>query len=187
MPRNGSNPEVASSPVSSPSASDRELIGQLVARFDDATNRRDEDGFRALWTKDASWSIGQPRPMSVTGLDAIVAEWHRLLGATEWFFRASYAGIVDVSGDEAVGRWPCLEMSTVSHPQSAAHSGYENRAFYEDYYVRREDRWLFSKRRYVYFWISDAPIKGQAVPATGDTLSDMPSYAAAKSYGVADQ
>ena len=165
--------------------SDRELITQLVARFDDATNIRDADGFRTLWTHDAEWRIGEPRPMHAKGIDDIVSHWQGLLDRAEWFFRGSYAGVVDVDGDAGVGRWPCLEMSTVAHPEDPKRSGYDNRAVYEDRYVRRDGRWLFASRSYVYFWISDAPIPGQKVPMPNDRLSDEPSFAA-KDRGLAN-
>ena len=159
--------------------SDREEIGQLVARFDDATNRGDVEGFRALSAEDAVWEIMEPRPMRAEGVDAIVAKWQALLDVAQWFFRGSFVGVVDVDGDTALGRWPCVETSTIAAPADAAHSGYDNRAFYEDAYVRRNGAWLFSRRRYVCFYISDAPLPGRAVPLTRDLLSDAPSFARA--------
>ena len=50
-------------------------IHDLVARFDDAVNRRDRDEMRKLWAEDSVWSIGDPRPMSVRGADRIVETW----------------------------------------------------------------------------------------------------------------
>jgi SnoaL-like domain len=67
-----------------------------------------------------------------------------LLG-TKWLFRGSFVGVLQIDGDDATGRWPCVETGTFSDGK-----GYDNRAIYEDIYVRRIGRWWFKERRYVY-------------------------------------
>jgi ketosteroid isomerase-like protein len=51
---------------------ERTAIAELVARFDDAVNRRDVKEFASLWHKDALWEVGEPMPMQVQGADATV-------------------------------------------------------------------------------------------------------------------
>jgi ketosteroid isomerase-like protein len=147
-------------------ADDRFEIEQLVARFDDAVNRRDPDEFRRLWTEDGVWEIGEPFPLTVRGADAVTATWAQMLGAMTWLFRGSFAGVLVVDGDGAQGRWPCVETGTFSDGR-----GYDNRAVYEDRYERRDGRWLFAHRRYLYLWLSQEPLPGAPV-ALGAEITD---------------
>jgi ketosteroid isomerase-like protein len=138
--------------------SDRAAITDLVARFDDAVNRRDVAEFSSLWCDDAVWEIESPMRMTTGGAAQIVATWQQMLGGTKWLFRGSFAGVLQVNGDAATGRWPCIETGTFADGK-----GYDNRAIYEDRYVRRGERWLFQHRRYVYLWLSSEPVPGAPI------------------------
>lgn len=140
---------------------DKRAIAQLVAGFDDAVNRRDVAEFAQLWTDDAVWEIGEPRSMRVEGASQIVETWKGMIAGTRWLFRGSFMGVVIVDGGTLRGRWPCIETGTFNDGQ-----GYDNRAFYEDEYVRQDGRWLFRHRRYVYLWLSSVALPGG--PVTGE-------------------
>ncbi len=132
-------------------------ISQLVARFDDAVNRRDVAEFALLWSPDATWEISEPMPLHVEGSENIVKTWQNMLGGTQWLFRGSFAGVVEVQGDRASGRWPCIETGTF-----VGGKGYDNRAMYEDTYVSLDGVWLFQRRKYIYFWLSNEKLPGSA-------------------------
>lgn len=134
-------------------------ITDLVARFDDAVNRRSAEEFRPLWAADAVWEIGAPLPMRVEGASAIVETWQSMIGATTWLFRGSFAGVVDIDGDTATGRWPCIETG-----EFKADRDYDNRAVYEDTYVRTPDGWRFKRRFYRYIWLSREDLPGAPQP-----------------------
>ena len=128
---------------------DHAAIGRLVALFDEATNRRDADLFAELWTEDAIWEIGEPRPMRVEGSAKVRERWQALLDATVWLFRGSFAGVVEIHGDAAVGRWPCIESGALREAGK-----YDNYAEYEDEYRRTATGWCFARRRYRYLRLS---------------------------------
>jgi ketosteroid isomerase-like protein len=156
--------------VTDRSQADFIAISILVARFDDAVNRRDVDEFRGLWASDAIWEIGDPRPLRVEGRETIVQTWTQLLANAEWLFRGSFAGVVAIDGDKATGRWPCVETGTFRATSSTPSTGYDNRAIYEDQYVKREGRWYFAHRKYVYLWLSYEKLPGGPVKLTGELL-----------------
>lgn len=52
---------------------DESAIRNLTARFADTATRNDTEGFRALWTPDATWNIGAPNTASCPGLEEIMA------------------------------------------------------------------------------------------------------------------
>jgi ketosteroid isomerase-like protein len=137
---------------------DRWALFDLVGKFDDAVNRRDIEEFRSLWADDAVWEIGEPMPMRIEGAQAITEKWSQMIQGTQWLFRGSFTGVVVVDGDVATGRWPCIETGTFING-----AGYDNRALYEDVYVRLDGRWLFQKRSYVYLWLSNETLPGAAI------------------------
>jgi ketosteroid isomerase-like protein len=136
----------------------RLAITELVARFDDSVNRRDVAQFEQLWANDAVWEIGEPLPMRVAGGANIIETWQKMLAGTQWLFRGSFAGVINVQADTATGRWPCIETGSF-----ADGTGYDNRAIYQDQYIQRDGRWLFQSRRYHYLWLSRDPLAGQPV------------------------
>ncbi len=136
----------------------RTAIFELVARFDDAVNRRNVAEFEQLWATDATWQIGNPMPMHVQGASGIVTTWQTMLGATQWLFRGSFTGVIHIEDNRAKGRWPCIETGTFADGK-----GYDNRAIYEDDYVCRKGRWLFQRRHYHYLWLSQATLPGGPV------------------------
>jgi ketosteroid isomerase-like protein len=146
---------------------DHLAIHDLVARFDDAVNRRDAAEFGRLWAPDAVWEIGDPRPMRIGGAEAILSTWRGMIDGTRWLFRGSFAGVVTLDGDRGVGRWPCIETGVFADGES-----YDNRALYEDIYVREEGRWLFGHRRYLYLWLSSETLRGAAVRLGEEIAAD---------------
>lgn len=138
---------------------DKRAIAQLVAGFDDAVNRRDAAEFARLWSGDAVWEIGEPRPMRVVGAPQIVEAWLGMIASTKWLFRGSFMGVVTQDGDALRGRWPCIETGTFNDG-----TAYDNRAIYEDEYVHENGRWQFRRRRYVYLWLSSETLPGAPVP-----------------------
>ncbi len=145
-------------------------IYDLVARFDDAVNRRDKSEFSKLWAKDAVWEIGNPRPLYVEGAESIVDTWSTMLFGSEWMFRGSFAGVVTVNGVNATGRWPCIETGTLLSPNKSP-QGYDNRAVYEDDYIKIDGLWLFQRRRYLYLWLSTRQMPGSPVKLGPEILS----------------
>lgn len=138
--------------------SDENAIQDLVARFDDAANRRDIAEFRKLWTRDGVWEIGDPMPLHVAGADTIATTWLAALADTDWLFRGSFAGVVLIDSDKATGLWPCVETGTFADGR-----GYDNRASYDDIYRRVDDAWHFQRRHYTYLWLSNDKLCGAPV------------------------
>ncbi|MDX2065616.1 MAG: nuclear transport factor 2 family protein [Fimbriimonadaceae bacterium] len=141
---------------------DYEEIAILVAKFDEAVNRRRIELFDTLWSEDASWEIRNPMPMRVETCAKIIETWQQMLGGTKWLFRGSFLGTVTINGDTASGRWPCVETG-----EFADGTPYDNRAYYEDTYVRTDAGWRFRSRSYHYLWLSRSPLVGDVI---GDTV-----------------
>ena len=141
-------------------------IYDLVARFDDAVNRRDKDEFRTLWAEDGVWEIGPPRELSLQGADRITDIWYKMTMSAEWMFRGSFAGVVTLDGSTGHGRWPCIETGNLGVKANGPPPGYDNRAIYEDLYIKTDDIWLFKKRHYVYLWLSTNELPGAPVKLT---------------------
>lgn len=165
-------PPSAPSPRKPAILSDRAAIVDLVARFDDAVNRRDADEFGALWAEEAIWEIGDPQPLHVEGREAIIETWRRMIAGTDWLFRGSFMGVIGVEGDTGWGRWPCVETGTFTATADSAARGYDNRAIYEDLYVRQDGHWRFRHRRYLYLWLSSENLPGGRIALGEEIASD---------------
>ena len=149
------------------SLKDSAAITEIVARFDDAVNRRDVEEFHNLWIDNAIWEICDPMYMHVEGRDTIVETWKDMVAGTKWLFRGSFTGVVRVFGDQAIGRWPCIETGTFLDGR-----GYDNRSIYEDVYIRTPIGWKFKRRRYLYLWLSNEMLPGHAVPMGEEIATD---------------
>ena len=103
--------------------------------------------------------------MRTQGADRITENWSNMTAQFAWLFRGSFAGVVTLDGDEGSGHWPCVETGAYAKRDSNnAQPGYDNRAVYEDAYVKRDGHWLFSRRRYLYLWLSSQALPGHSVP-----------------------
>jgi ketosteroid isomerase-like protein len=153
---------------------DHDAITMLIARFDDAVNRRDVAEFGRLWAEDAIWEIGDPFPLRVQARDRIIGTWTGMVANTEWLFRGSFVGVVNIEGETANGRWPCVETGTFKATGSTPAKGYDNRALYEDRYVKQDGIWLFAHRRYLYLWLSSEDLPGDPVPL-GEEIAPDPA------------
>ena len=163
--------QVAPAPRSDANLTDRWAIFDLVARYDDAVNRRDVPEFRSLWTDDAVWEIGDPKPRRVEGAEEIIATWQMMLGKLAWLFRGTFAGVATIDGDRATGRWPCIKTGTFAKEKDGDEIGYDNRAVFEDIYVRNDGRWYFQTRRSLYLWLSNEKLPGSAVKLGEELLA----------------
>jgi ketosteroid isomerase-like protein len=119
---------------------DQLALRTLHDAYADAVFRRDAQAWGALWAEDAVWNLGQG---DVTGKDKIVPMW---IGAMGMFSQVAFfcqPGALEVDGDAASGRVYTQEVLTEQDGTLRRIVG-----CYEDTYVRRDGRWLFSSRRY---------------------------------------
>ena len=131
-------------------------VRDLIARFDDAINRRDMHTFHGLWTADAVWDI---RTMSTsTGPDAITATIAGMLDNWEVFFQLSGEAVIESDGDQVLARSPMWEFGRSHGGQS--YSGY---ALNADRFVTGANGWRFARRTWYPMLVNQADIPGNAI------------------------
>ena len=135
---------------------DEAEIRDLVARYADAVNRRDEAAWGATWAKDGEWDLSG-RPAS--GRDAVVALWSQLMGGIPWVNQIVYFGLVDVDGAAATGRWYLAEFMKL--PDG---TGRQMIGVYRDQYVKEDGAWKFAKRRMDPVYSGPPDLSGDAMP-----------------------
>lgn len=141
---------------------DELAIRNLVARFTDAVNERDRDAFRQVWTENAIWENGPPRPHAAEGVDAIVDMFDRLLASRVLFIQRTHSGIIDFTGaDTATARFIERERGRGSEDY------YENLAVYQDVLVRTPVGWRFKRRYYNYRFLDVSAFPGEVIPIMG--------------------
>jgi SnoaL-like domain len=135
---------------------DEAAIQRAIAHFADAATRADYDSFRALWSRDAKWTIGDPPRVHASGIDGIVAMLRKLRAGKEFFVQFAFPGVIEIDGDQATVRG-------VGHESARAPENvyYRNHYMVFDRLHREGDRWLFTSRTFTYIWLDTSPFEGQ--------------------------
>ena len=119
---------------------DQVQIRQLIETYADAVFRRDPNDWGATWAEDAVWSL---TGAEVKGREAIKTLWTQAMGQFSFVAFYTQIGAIEVSGDAATGRSYTNEvLETVDGKLTRAAGAYE------DGFVKRHGRWLFSSRRF---------------------------------------
>lgn len=138
-------------------------IRDLVARFANACNPPNHEGFANLWNLDPDdkpvWTLSEPFAMTATGTDEIVAMLDKLLGPRDFFVQFVHSGVVEIDGSRATGRWIMHEVA-----KGPGDTYYKNFAIYEDRYSKKGDKWYFSRRDYKYMFLDSGPFGGDVCP-----------------------
>ena len=135
----------------------REEIRHTTVRWTDAVVWRDYDTFRSLWAEDAIWTISEPLPMQVQGVDNIVTKLKELLTLEKGFFQALHEGLIQLDGDRASARWGVTEFGKPDVPNQ----GYFNHALYMDRLVKTGSNWQFTRRDYRYIYVDSTLLRGE--------------------------
>ncbi len=123
---------------------DRLAIRELVTAYGDAVTRHDAADWGALWAEDAVWSLPElPGMENLSGRAAIVAAWIEAMKGFPFQVNIQTPADTRVSGNRATGRTYTCELVKDTEGKRARWTG-----LYEDEYVKRDGRWLFSKRVY---------------------------------------
>lgn len=122
----------------------RDAIEDLVHFYADAVVRRDAAQWAATWANDAVWELGKGR--RVEGRDNIVALWTSAMDGFSAVVQSVVNGTakLDLAAGTGSGRWYIIE-----HWQRADDSRGILLAYYDDTYVRVDDRWRFASRELV--------------------------------------
>lgn len=133
---------------------DERAIRNLVARYCHAIAERDDDAWAATWAEDGEWLV---LGASVSGRDAILAHYRKLVDPVRWVVQVAHDGLVEVAGDTATGRWLILELLQWSDGR-----GGQNVGRYRDAYARgRDGEWRFAQRRFHGTYLGPADLSGK--------------------------
>lgn len=120
-------------------AHDELAIRDLVHRYCDGVNRRDEATWAAVWADEgASWELPGRR---IEGKAEIVAFWKAAVAAFDTLVLLAPNGVLEIGDDSATGRWWVTEEGV------RGGTGHRIVAAYHDTYVREGDAWRIASRR----------------------------------------
>ena len=141
----------------------------LCNRYTDAVNRRDWHAYRACWTEDAVWDLGSPVNQKKTGIDAIMTEVQRAVGAMDLFVQMNHAvTVLSIDGDTARARSTLNEIGRIKPDSRDLLGGVDGMfilALYDDE-LRRDPigEWQFSRRTYQVVLFDGHSPKGDVTP-----------------------
>ena len=152
-----------------PSTDDEAAIVALANKYTDAVNGRDWDRLRACWTDDAVWDLGAPVNQRQEGVEAIMAEVQRAVGAMDLFVQMNHAvTVLEVNGDTARARATLNEIGRVRPENRDLLGGAEGLfilAIYTDELRRGPDgQWRYARRTYQVPYFDPTAPKGQVLP-----------------------
>jgi len=135
---------------------DEQAIHDLVARYADAVNRRDQSAWRDTWAADGQWDL---RGQVTTGREAIVGLWTGLMGSLPFVVQLIHSGTVAATSDRATGTWYLTE-----YMKTANGDGRMGVGVYRDSYARIEGAWCFARRRYDLLYSGPPNLSGDTFP-----------------------
>ena len=151
-----------------PSLEDEAAIVALANKYTDAVNARDWVRYRSCWTSDAVWDLGAPVNQNKVGINAIMAEVVRAVGAMDLFVQTNHATtVLSVDGDTAVARATLNEIGRILPEQRALLGGVEGMfilAIYTDNLRREGSVWLYAKRAYQVVLFDGRALQGDVYP-----------------------
>ena len=154
--------------MSTPAQGDEVAIVALANKYTDAVNNRDWQRYRSCWTDDAVWDLGHPVDQRKEGLDAIMDEVRRAVGAMDLFVQMNHAvTVLSVDGDTATARATLNEIGHVKPENRDLLGGAEGMfilAIYTDELRRTPDGWKYASRTYAVPYFDPAAPAGQINP-----------------------
>ena len=146
-------------------------IRQLYARFVDAVWRQDADAFAQCYTADGVWKIAG---MEIVGRAALADACRKLLGRCSHIQLMPQPAILEIDGNEAVGRQHMIELARMLDGSSAMTIGIN----YDRYRVV-EGSWRISWRHWTTQYRGPVDMSGPFV--------DAPSFGAFPGMPGADE
>jgi ketosteroid isomerase-like protein len=147
---------------------DEAAIVALANKYTDAVNNRDWERYRACWTDDAVWDLGSPVNQRKEGIEAIMTEVQRAVGAMDLFVQMNHAPtVLAVDGDTALARATLNEIGHVKPEHRDLLGGAEGMfilAIYTDEVRRTRDGWRYAKRTYKVPYFDPTPLRGLIDP-----------------------
>ncbi|HYW30910.1 MAG TPA: nuclear transport factor 2 family protein [Gemmatimonas sp.] len=140
------------------SLADREAIRDLRARFADLANRRQFDGFSALFSESGRWAIPDMQAQ-FEGRVAIRGGIEHMLGLWELFVQFVHDGPIDADGETVTGHSYVQELG-----RFVTGGSQYNCAVYDDVYEREDGVWKFASRTYHFLYVDETPLPGRVIP-----------------------
>lgn len=131
-------------------------IGQLHARFVDATFRQDVDQFAQCFAADGIWKIAG---MELVGRDTIYERIGPMLSYCERIQLLAQTPIIDLTSAGAKGRQQMVELSKLKDGTGAMTIG-----VYHDHYVFEDGAWRYAMRHWSLKYRGSLDMSGHFAP-----------------------
>ena len=136
-------------------ASPHASISDLIHDYADAVVCRDGERFAATWDLEGVWVLGPGA--EVEGRDAILDLWKGAMSTLTHVTQTVMNGRFDI--DSSAGRGTGRQYIQEHFEKASGELGILI-AYYEDDYVRRDDDWLFARRKLIPLYQGPADLSG---------------------------
>ena len=143
---------------------DELAIRDLVARYSEAVDRRDEKASAETWAEDGIWNVG---PSHATGREAVVKTWSGLMELFRFVTQMPQSGFIELDGNHARGTWQVMELGGPHQGDPSCTLG-----VYDDRYRRTDAGWRFAERSFHFVYMGPPDLSGRLI---GHPSSPLPA------------
>lgn len=137
-------------------------IRSLLERYTYAVNTRNWDLYRACWTDDAIWELGQPLNGRHEGIDAIMTEVTKTVESLELFIQMTHAITVTELTDTTAKA--VVTLNEIGRPMPGSDFPFPGMfilALYFDDLIKQDGVWKFTHRNYKVAYWDASPLKAE--------------------------
>ncbi len=147
---------------------DRQDIAALAYGFSDAVMRADSASFSKIWDDDAVWTIKAPMFSSLVSKKEIMKVFLPRMKSLDYFINYPTNYTISITGNQASALFYILEAGQFKEGKK----GYYNYAVYSDSLVKKNGKWLFTKREYNYIYLDHSAMKGDPIASPFSVLEN---------------
>lgn len=127
-------------------------VRQLMGRYADAVWRQDSEAFGQCWCEDAVWKISG---REAHGRDEIVALFQASIAPSERVMLWSGIPVIELRGDEAIGRVQVTELIKRREGQP-----FRTLGLYYDHFREEAGQWRFARRHFNLYYFGPPDVSG---------------------------
>jgi imidazolonepropionase-like amidohydrolase len=142
---------------------DKLAIGEVIARYSNASTRGAWDEFESLWAVDGVWEVAPPVGTKVVGARAIREAASANVDSADFLFQMTHDTVINLSGRERASATTIIHVFT----RREGHHNVMNLAVFYDDLIKEDGAWKFSRRVLQPIYMDTSDLAGKVIVPRG--------------------